>query len=237
MSRPRVVLLHAFPLDCRMWSQTKSVLEEAGYWVSAPDLPGPEAEPTLTAWADRVLALVDGPLVPVGASMGGYVAFELWRRASERIAALALVSSRASGESDESRQARDENIRLLHEGGVGELWKRLQPSLFAPSASVEAIGHAREIALEQGSQRLAAALQAMRDREDATGLLADMDVPVLVVAGGQDALIPPGESEAMTAALPNARLVRIAGAGHLAPLEHPEEVGAALRSFLYEATA
>jgi 3-oxoadipate enol-lactonase len=237
MTRPRVVLLHAFPLDCRMWSQAKRALEEAGYGVSAPDLPGPEAEPTLTAWADRVLALADGSLVPVGASMGGYLAFELWRRARGRITALALVSTRASGESEESRKARDENIRILHEGGVGELWERLQPKLFAPGASAATRGLAREIALEQGSQRLAAALEAMRDREDATGLLGEIDVPVLVVAGEQDAVIPPGESELLTAALSNARLLRIPGAGHLAPLERPDEVSAALRSFLSEVIA
>ncbi|MDQ3859328.1 MAG: alpha/beta hydrolase, partial [Actinomycetota bacterium] len=98
MSRPRVLLLHAFPLDCRMWTDTKRALEGAGWPVSAPDLPGPDAEPSLGAWADRVLASTDGRLVPVGASMGGYLAFELWRRARERIAALVLVATRAGAD-------------------------------------------------------------------------------------------------------------------------------------------
>lgn len=93
-----------------MWAAQREAVEAAGYAVSLPDLPGPEAEPTLSEWADRVLRLSDDPLVPVGSSMGGYLAFELWRHARERITALVLADTRAGGETDESRRGRDENI-------------------------------------------------------------------------------------------------------------------------------
>ena len=217
-----------------MWADTKDALEQSGHHVSASDLPGPEAEPSLSAWAERLLASVEDRIVPVGASMGGYLAFELWRQAPDRIAALALIATRAGGESEESRKGRDENIRLLHEEGVTELWQRLEPKLFAPGAAPDVVARARELALEQGSQRLAAALAAIRDRDDSTSLLPEIRVPVLVVAGEDDGLIPPSESDAMVEALPNARLVRIPGAGHLVPLERPDELAAALRSFLAE---
>jgi 3-oxoadipate enol-lactonase len=229
---PRIVLLHGFPLDCRMWAETKHALEEGDWHVSAPDLPGPESEPSLDAWAEHVLALGDGPLVPVGTSMGGYLAFELWRRARDRIAGLGLVGTRASGETDESRRGRDESIELLHGAGVAALWEGLEERLFAASTGPDARAQAREIALEQGVTRLAAALAAIRDRPDSTPLLAEIDVPVLVVAGAEDAIVPRGEAEEMAAALPDGRFVRIEGAGHLVPLERPHELNRELLSFL-----
>ena len=220
-----------------MWADVKPRLATAGWDVVAPDLPGPDAADDLGAWADRLLRTVDGPIVPVGASMGGYVCFELWRRARERIRALGLVSTRASGETDESRRGRDDNIRLLDEDGVVALWARLEPKLFAETPASEVVARAREIALEQGAERLATALAAIRDRADATALLAEMDVPVLVVAGDGDLLIDPSEADAMAQALPRPRLVRVPGAGHLVPLERPEEFASALVSFLDESVA
>jgi 3-oxoadipate enol-lactonase len=215
-----------------MWAETKHALEERGWHVSAPDLPGPETEPSLEAWAEHVLTLGDEPLVPVGASMGGYLAFELWRRARDRIAALALVGTRASGETEESRRARNESIELLQGEGVAALWEELEGRLFSASTGPEVRLAAREIALEQGVTRLAAALAAIRDRPDSTPLLAEIDVPVLVVVGAEDAIVPPGEPEEMAKALRRGRVVRVDGAGHLVPLERPEELDRELVAFV-----
>lgn len=218
-----------------MWASQREAVARAGYETSLPDLPGPEAGPSLRAWSERLLHLFDGAFVPVGSSMGGYLAFDLWRHARERIDALVLADTRAAADTDEARRARDENIRVLEEEGVAELWERLQPKLFAPNASADVVASAREIALEQGPTRLAAALAAIRDRPDSTPLLPEIDVPVLVVTGDEDALIAAAEAEELVRALPNARLVRIPGAGHLPPLERPHEFNAALLAFLEEA--
>ena len=217
-----------------MWEPQKRALDAAGYHALAPDLPGPDEASTMRDWADRVLHVVDGPLVPVGVSMGGYLAFELWRRARDRIAALVLADTRAGGETPESRQGRDDSIRVVCDDGVPALWERLEPRLFAPGTPAEVVANARGIALEQGTKRLKAALEAIRDREDSRETLARIDVPVLVVVGEEDALTPPSESEAMAEVLPHARLVRIPGAGHLAPVEQPEPFNDALISFLDE---
>jgi pimeloyl-ACP methyl ester carboxylesterase len=225
---PRLVLLHAFPLDCRMWADVRRPLEEAGHVVSAPDLPGPEAEPTLAAWAERVLAAVDGPLIPVGCSMGGYLVFELLRRAPERIAAVGLVSTRAGAETEESRRGRDETIAVLEDDGGSALWERLGPKLFGSGVSDGVVARAREIALEQGATRLAAAVRAIRDREDSTSLLPRVEVPAAVVVGSEDAIVPPAEGEEMARALQRARLDRVDGAGHLVPLERPDVVAGAI---------
>ncbi|MGH3018610.1 MAG: alpha/beta fold hydrolase [Gaiellaceae bacterium] len=237
MNRPTVLLLHAFPLDARMWEGQRAALEAAGHPVVAPDLPGPAPELGFDVWARRVLALVDGAFVPVGCSMGGYLAFELWRQAPERIAALALVDTRATPDTPEQREARDDAIRLLGEAGRAAFWDDLAPRLFAAGADPAVVARAREIALEQPLTGLVAAQETIRDRVDSRPTLATIDVPVLVAVGEEDGMTPPADAEAMAAAIDGARLVRIPRAGHLSPLERADEVAEALLAFLAEVRA
>jgi pimeloyl-ACP methyl ester carboxylesterase len=230
--RPTVLLLHAFPLDARMWAGIAPALADAGYEVVAPDLPGEEVELGFPVWAERVLGLVEGPFVPVGSSMGGYLAFELWRQAPERFAAVALVSTRATPDSPEQRLARDDSIRLLGEAGREPFWEDLAPKIFAEGADPAVVARARELALEQPITALVATQETIRDRVDSRPTLATIDVPVLVLVGDEDRLTPPADAEAMAAGLPDARLARIPGAGHLAPLERPDAVASELVPFL-----
>ncbi|HXV34982.1 MAG TPA: alpha/beta fold hydrolase [Gaiellaceae bacterium] len=237
MPRPTVLLLHAFPLDARMWDGVAPALAEAGYEVVAPDLPGEEVELGFPAWAARVLGLVEGPFVPVGSSMGGYLAFELWRQAPGRIAAMALVGSRATPDSPEQRLARDDSIQLLGERGREPFWEELAPRLFADGADPAALSRAHELALEQPVTALVATQETIRDRVDSRPTLATIDVPVLVLVGEEDRLTPPADAEAMAAGLSAARLARIPGAGHLAPVERPDAVAGELVAFLREVDA
>jgi 3-oxoadipate enol-lactonase len=234
-----ILLLHAFPLDSRLWEGHREALEASGYPVVAPDLPG-EPEAHFGAWADRVLRLVQGDFVPVGVSMGGYLIFELWRRAPERIRALVLADTRATPETPESREAREQMIRLAGEGGAGAVWERMREKLIAPGAAPEVVERARRIALEQSVSGIVATLEAIRDRADSWPTLATLDVPALVIVGDEDTLTPPAEAEAMFEALtasPAKRFVRIEGAGHLPPLEQPELFRQALLDFLNEELA
>jgi 3-oxoadipate enol-lactonase len=235
VSRPTLLLLHAFPFDAGMWDGIRPALEDAGYPTAAPDFPGDEPELGFRAWAGRALRAVDGPFVPVGSSMGGYLAFELWRQASERIPALALVGTRAGADSPEQREARDDSIMLLGEAGHEPFWEGLAPRLFAPGVDAAVVARARELALRRPLTHLVAAQETIRDRVDSRPILGEIGVPALVLVGEEDAVTPPAESEAMAAALPDARLVRVAGGGHLVALERPAEVADALLSFLTEA--
>jgi pimeloyl-ACP methyl ester carboxylesterase len=232
VAAPTVLLLHAFPLDARMWEPQQAALESAGYAVTAPNLPGEPPEDGFDAWARRALADVAGELVPVGCSMGGYLVFELWRQAPERIRALALLDSRATPDTPEQRQGRDDSIRLLGEGGFEPFWEGLEPRLFGPNASQEVVARCRAIAAEQPLNGLVAALETLRDRADSSETLATIDVPVLVAVGEEDALTPPAAAEDMAARIPGARFLRVAGAGHLAPVERPDDVTQALLELL-----
>jgi pimeloyl-ACP methyl ester carboxylesterase len=232
-----VLLLHAFPFDARMWDGIRPALDDAGFEAVAPDLPGADVDLGFDAWSQRVLGLVEGSFVPVGSSMGGYLAFELWRRAPERIAAMALVGTRATPDSPEQREARDDSIRLLGEAGREPFWDELAPRLFGPGTDPAVVAAARALAVAQPVTALVAAQETIRDRVDSRPVLPTIDVPVLVLVGEEDRLTPPADSEAMVAALPNARFSRIAGAGHLTPLEQPDVVAAELVDFLEEIVA
>lgn len=234
MARPTVLLLHAFPFDGHMWDGVRPALADAGFETVAPDLPGAELELGFPAWAERVLGTVGGDFVPVGSSMGGYLAFELWRRAPERIAAMALIGTRAAPDSPEQREAREDSIRLLGEAGREPFWEELAPRLFAARADPAVVRAGRESALAQPITGLVTAQETIRDRVDSRPSLPTIDVPVLVLVGEEDRLTPPSDSEAMVAALPNARFSRIAGAGHLVPLERPAAVAEQLVGFLEE---
>lgn len=237
MARLAVLLLHAFPFDARMWDGIRPALDDAGFEAVAPDLPGADVDLGFGAWSQRVLGLVEGSFVPVGSSMGGYLAFELWRRAPERIAAMALVGTRATPDSPEQREARDDSIRLLGEAGREPFWDELAPRLFGPGTDPAVVAAARALAVAQPVTALVAAQETIRDRVDSRPVLPTIDVPVLVLVGEEDRLTPPADSEAMVAALPNARFSRIAGAGHLTPLEQPDVVAAELVDLLEEIVA
>jgi 3-oxoadipate enol-lactonase len=237
VSDPTVLFLHAFPLDARMWAAQRRALDSAGYDAVAPDLPGAEVDIGFGAWAERVLGEAEGDFIPVGISMGGYLAFELWRRARKRIPALVLADTRATADTPKQRQARDDTIRLLGEDGFDPFWDGLAPKLFSAGADAEVIERARALAAEQPITSVIAALMTLRDRDDSTPTLATIDVPTLVVVGEEDALTPPSDAAELEDSIRLARLVRMPGAGHLTPLEEPDEFNRALLSFLSEVTS
>ena len=212
----KVVLLHGFPLDERMWEGQREVL--AGFDVHAPRLYG--LGRTVDDWARAVLAQVEGEAVAVGLSMGGYVALAMARLAPERVRGLMLVGSRAGADSPERRRQRDGIAAMLREQGV-EAWYR-QSGNPAPEHWV----------LEQSAEDLARAMEALRDRADATDVVRTFAGPLLVVVGTEDDLLPVEEARGIAESAPDGRLEVIQGAGHFVNLDVPDRFNAVLGEFL-----
>jgi pimeloyl-ACP methyl ester carboxylesterase len=227
-----LLLLHGFPLDGRMWDDQVGSLEQAGYETLAPNLPGREPDNDLGRWAERLLQLLPGDFIPIGCSMGGYLIFELWRQASSRIPAAVFVDTRAGADTPEARQGREDTIRLLGEDGFDPFWEAQAPKLFGPSAAPAVLERARQIAAEQPITNLVATLQALATRPDSGETAISMAVPALVIVGEEDALTPLAEAEELVTLLPAGKLVRIPGAGHLTPLETPDQIKEELLVFL-----
>jgi pimeloyl-ACP methyl ester carboxylesterase len=214
------LLLHAFPLDERMWEPQRSALRRE---FVAPRLYG--RGDNLDRWAREILEEVPGELVAVGASMGGYCALELARQAPERLRALVLVGARVDADSPERREGRAATIALIREQGVEALWEDMRPKLLSAEAGREVVALARQIALEQRPDDLVGALEAIRDRRDSTDVVAALECPVLFAVGTSDPFVSPAEAP------PTAEL-RTFETGHLASLERPGEFNAALEEFL-----
>jgi pimeloyl-ACP methyl ester carboxylesterase len=229
-----LLLLHAFPLDARMWQGQIPSFEQAGHEVIAPSLPGTVPDSSLSSWATRILELLPGGFIPVGISMGGYLAFELWRQAPKRIPALVLADTRATADDEAGRTAREETIRVLREDGFDAFWDGLAPKLFAAGAPESVVEEAREIAAGQPTENLVATVEALRDRPDSTSTLADISVPTLVLVGAEDAMTPPSAAKEIFAGLVHGRYREIPGAGHLSALEQPAAFNEELHLFLHE---
>jgi pimeloyl-ACP methyl ester carboxylesterase len=190
--------------------------------------------------ADDLAALLDrlGVTAPVafcGLSMGGYVAWRFWRRHRERLDRLILCDTRAVADSEEGARLRLETAdRVLREGAAVAADAML-PRLFADQTrrrQPEMVEAVRQVMLAASPAGVAAALRGMAAREDARSLLGEIDVPTLVLCGQYDVISPVEEMRELAQAIPNARFVQIPAAGHMAPLENPPPVNAAIRAHL-----
>jgi pimeloyl-ACP methyl ester carboxylesterase len=239
-----VVLLHGHPLNRSMWSEQVEVMQQ-DYRVVCPDLPGYGETPlvsdvsTMNEMAQDVAALLDylklETVILGGLSMGGYAALEFYNLFPKRIFAFILADTKAASDAEEARQKRLETAEKIEKEGIEPLAEEMLPKMLAPtthSSKPETVERVRQMILATKPAAAAAALRGMAERNDHTKLLAEINVPTLVLVGEMDELTPPAEAEKMHRAINESRLVKISNAGHLSPLENPAEFNKALLGFL-----
>jgi 3-oxoadipate enol-lactonase len=238
-----LVLLHAFPLDSRMWlpqcgaliPQCRCIMPDVrGFGGS--DAAGPH---TVDQYADDVVAVLDAlridRAVIAGLSLGGYVAFALWRRHRDRVRALILADTRAEADTDDVRARRRELAALARDKGQGAVAARQLPGLVGRTtrdhnpALYDAI-HA--MMLGASVDGIVGALEAMATRPDSTDLLPAIDVPTMVVCGEEDAITPLKGMRAMADRIGPSRFESIAGAGHLSSMERPAAFNHVVSEFI-----
>ncbi len=240
-----LLLVHGFPLDHSMWQGQLAELSK-DYRVIAPELRGfgrSDVTPgtvTMPQFADDLSNLLDAmqigePVVFCGLSMGGYIAWQFFARHRSRLAALIIADSRAVADIEKAAAGRKETADKVEKEGSKVVAEAMLPKLFA-AKNVENnspfVAATKAVMLASPPAGVAAALRGMAERPDFTGQLTKIDVPTLVLCGEEDAIAPPAEMQAIAAAIPAAKFVGIAGAGHMAPLEQPAAVNAAIKSFL-----
>ena len=243
MNNPVLLLIHGFPLDARMWSAQADALLDIRN-VMTPDLPGHGANrsaplESVGAMAEWLRDQLDDAGVEAvdlaGFSMGGYVAFEFWRRYPRRVRSLSLVDTRASAETDAGRAGRDDARAAVRERGVGVIADSMLPRLLTDNAPVGQRDAVHRWMLESRPETVLADLLALRDRPESISSLKTIDVPSLVVVGERDQVTPPADAEQIAGGIPGATLAVVPGAAHLAPVEQATLVSEALRAHLLAA--
>lgn len=242
-----LLLLHAFPLNSRMWQDQLDELPGAdgtGARVVAVDQRGfggtplGTDAPSLDLVADDLALLLDAAgidrAVVGGLSMGGYVALAFARRHPDRLAGLLLADTKAAADTAEAAANREriaravvarDSVRLLVD-------EQLPTPLLGRASGARLAPRVAAMIQEAAPAAVAWAQRAMAARPDSLDVLAGVRVPVGVVVGADDELTPVGVAREMVSACAGAELTVIPGVGHLSALEAPEAFNAAVRGLL-----
>ena len=241
-----LLLIHGFPLNHRMWRNQINGLSDR-YTVIAPDLRGfGDSEISTGAmrmedYADDLAELLDKmgvveQIAICGLSMGGYIALEFIARHPDRTTKLILCNTRADSDTDEIARQRIRSGEEILVKGVETLAAGMIPRLFSKTTldrRRDTVDEVRQSILEASPVGVASALRGMADRKDYSSELANIDCPTLVLGSSDDEITPPESMRKLASAFPRAEYMEIADAGHLAPLERPAEVNAAMRQILW----
>jgi pimeloyl-ACP methyl ester carboxylesterase len=240
---PPVVLLHPFPAHHELWLPAAQALISR-YQVILPDLRGhgdssvgngPATMEKHAADLARVLDHAEvGRAVFAGVSIGGYALFEFWRRYRGRVAALGLFNTKATADSPEAKAGRLQTAADVLERGTGPFFESMVPKLLGKTtreSRPDLVDGALRMMRKMSPENLAEVQRGMAERPDSVPDLKTINVPTLIVAGDEDALIGPQEADLMRQNIPSSELKIIRRAGHYSPWEKPSESGQLLRQF------
>lgn len=245
--RTTLLLIHGFPLNSTLWELQIEDLTDVAR-IIAPDLRGhgqSGATPspyTMEMLADDCAGLLEylgifRPVVVVGLSMGGYVAFEFYRRFPDMVAGLILTATRAAADTAEGKRSREQTAASIKENGIESLVANMLPKLMSPTtyeSNPELVEFVEEMMAVTSAEGAVGALMAMKERPDSIPTLAEIDVPTLIIHGADDQIVPLAEAEAMHDAIAESELFIIPEAGHLPNLEQPDLFNDAVLDFIEE---
>ena len=237
-----IVLLHGFCGSKDYWGKVIPALSEQ-YRVIAPDLPGHgnsssiESNDTIDKIADHIKEIVDELKVQdvtlFGHSLGGYVALAFAEKYSERLEAFSLIHSTAFPDSDEAKKGRDASGEKIKDEDIGSFIDGLVPKLFSPEnleKNEEDVNTAKDIGYSTSPQGAIETLIAMKNRPDRNNVLTSTQLPVLLIAGEQDQIIPPEKTFSVSS--DNIKQFLIKDSGHMSMYENPKDLITEIKVFM-----
>jgi pimeloyl-ACP methyl ester carboxylesterase len=237
-----LLLIHVFPHDRTLWEPQLDGLKDVAR-VIAPDLRGfgsaetvPETM-TMDDYAADLKALLDELGIPgaviCGLSMGGYVALAFLARYPDATKGLILCNTRAGADNEKAREGRYATAQKALDEGMAAIAEGMVPKMLSGAdvfTHPDLRSSVENMMARQSPEAVAAAAHGMALRPDRTAMLSSIKVPVLVITGSEDTLIPP--SEAMAAKIPGSDFAVIPKVAHLSNLEDAEAFNDAVRTFL-----
>lgn len=242
-NHPDIVLIHGFPVDSGMWAEQVRLLQDGGFRVFTPDVPGFGTRPPNPAHRSSMAAFAEDmhhyivrharrPCVIGGFSMGGYVLFALLNRFSQDAIAAIFVDTHPAADSIEVRQGRLKSIAELQSDGIRSLVRVMPDRLLSQAAPTDLRNRVTEMIARQNPNGMVQAQMAAAMRVDQTSNLPQIKIPTLVIGGADDVITPPTVMQRWQSQLPNAQWMAIPGAGHLTPMEAPMAVASAMADFV-----
>ncbi len=190
--------------------------------------------------AKRALDSLPPRFAMAGLSLGGILAFEIWRHAPERVSALCLLNTNPHADAPERRTLRVAQIADVLDGGLRSITvDALKPAYLAAAHRDDQhlLDTILGMALDLGAAVFERQSIALKNRIDSVATLGTIDCPTAIVCGAEDRLCPPAYHELMAARIPGAALSIIEDCGHLSTLEQPERVTAILKDLLWRQPA
>lgn len=229
MSIP-ILLIPGLNATPRVFAQQMETL-----WLFGPvTIADQRRDDSTETMANRILADAPPTFVMLGFSMGGYIAFEIMRRAPERVRGLILLDTQARPDTAEATANRRRGMALAAAGKIeaaaaGTFHNAVHPAN-VDNAAIRAIHEA--MARVNGAEAYRRQQEAIIARPDSGPDLAKIKVPTLIIVGDTDRITPPDAAREMHEAIAGSELVVIEGAGHLSPIEQPEQVNRAIGTWL-----
>ncbi len=237
-----VVLLHGFLEDKTTWQPFSQELAKH-FKVLAVDIPGhgksdlPNDNPSIPDFAKTILPVLDEEQIDkafvIGHSMGGYIASAFADLHPERLSALCLFHSTPFADSDGKKIIRDVTIQKVKDGKKGALCRNHAPKVFASknlAKFIKEIKRNEEIALSIDQDTIIATLTSMRNRQDYSQSIKNLQQPLLYIEGKSDNFIP--YNFITKKYLPEKhQITSLSDSGHIGFLEEPKESLEAIITF------
>ena len=221
MPAENLLLLPGMMCDERLWAAQTRALPQRVFYADTT-----HADDFATM-AAQALESAPPRFALAGLSMGGILAFEIWRQAPERVSHLAVLDTNPHPDTPERRSMRLQQIETALAGGLRELAvDSLKPLYLAESRRDDdaLLQEILDMALELGPDVFRKQSTALRNRADSVPTLRTITCPALVLCGDEDALCPPAYHEFMAEQIPGAQLRIVEDCGHLSSMEQPDVV-------------
>lgn len=242
--RKSIIFVHGFPYDHHMWNSQIKEFSKTHYCVSYDNRGLGEStiedgQFTIEQFVDDLEKIIDDLKLnrPVlcGLSMGGYVSLRAMERVQNKFSGLILCDTKSEADDNQGKLNRAAAIQQINSGKYDEFIETFVRNCFGDKFVNENNNKYREVVNRSKKNTplgVKGCLLAMAGRTETTEDLSKINIPTLVICGSEDKLSPPNAMKPMAEKILNSKFVLIEEAGHMTPIEKPDEVNSAIKNFL-----
>lgn len=227
---PPIFFLSGLLCDQSMWQAQQHAFSSAHPVTvfAFPDIG------SLESMAQKVIDQLEVPTIIVGHSMGARVALEVYRRAPERVAQLALLDFGIHALKEQETEKRYALIRSVEQNGMSFLIEHwLKPMVYTKNQDNPTLFEPmKNMVLGQSLDSFKQQIQALLNRPEVEQVFRSIQVPLYLGVGRQDQWSTLQQHQAMCALNPNAQLHIYEDSGHMSPVEAAEQVNTSLKQWL-----